>query len=46
MRDVVRLHGVQKNIMSDRVEKFTSKFSKELFAGLDTELDFNTTYHP
>ena len=44
-RDVVRLHGVPKNIVLDRDAKFTSKFWKELFAGLGTELAFSTTYH-
>ena len=46
IRDVVRLHGVLKKIVLDRDAKFTSKFWKELFAGLGTELAFNTTYHP
>ena len=32
--------------MSDRDEKFTSKFWKELFAGLGKELAFSTNYHP
>jgi len=32
--DVVRLHGVPKKIVSDMDENFTSKFWKELFAGL------------
>jgi len=41
----VRLHGVPKNIMSDRDVKFTSIFWKELFVGLGTELAFITTYH-
>jgi len=45
-KDMVRLHGVPKKIVSDRDVKFTSKFLKELFAGLDTKLAFNTTYHP
>jgi len=43
---VVRLHGVLKNIFSDRDAKFTSMFWKELFAGLATESAFNTSYHP
>jgi len=46
IRDVVRLHGVPKTIVSDMDAKFTSRFWKELFAGLGTELAFNTTYHP
>lgn len=44
--DVVRLHSVLKNIVSNRDAKFTSKFWKELFAVLGTKLAFNTTYHP
>jgi len=43
---VVRLHGVLKKIVGNRDAKFTSKFWKELFAGLGTELAFSTTYHP
>jgi len=46
IKDVVRLHGVPKKIVSERNAKSTSKFWKELFAGLGTELAFNTTYHP
>ena len=34
IRDVVRLHGVLKNILSNRDVKLTSEFWKELFAGL------------
>ena len=43
--DVVRLHGVTRNIMSYMDVKFTSKFLKELFTSLGTKLTFNTTYH-
>jgi len=41
----VRLHGIQKNIVSDIDAKLTSKFFKELLAGLSTKLAFSTTYH-
>lgn len=46
IRDVVRLHGVPRNIVPYRDVKFTSKFWKELFGGLGINLAFNTTYHP
>ena len=46
IRDVVRIHGVSKNIVSNRDAKFTSKFWKDLFASLGTEFAFSTTYHP
>ena len=45
IRDIVRLHGILKNIVLDGGAKFTSKFWKELFASLGTVLAFNTTYH-
>jgi hypothetical protein len=40
------LHGVPKMAISNRDVKFTSTFWKELFAGLGTNLNFNTSYHP
>jgi len=46
IKDVVRLHGFLKKIVSYRDEKFTSKFSKELFLGFGIELAFNTAYYP
>ena len=46
IREILILHGVLKKIMSDKDAKFTTKFWKELLAGLGTELAFNTTYHP
>ena len=39
-------HGVPKKIMSDMDENFTSKFWKELFVGLGTDLAFSATYNP
>ena len=42
---MVGLHGVPKKIVSDKDAKFTSKFWKDFFVGLGTELAFSTTYH-
>jgi len=44
--DVVKLHGVLKNIVSNRDSKFTFMFWKELFAGLGIDLAFSIAYHP
>ena len=46
MKDIFRLHGLPKAIVSDRDPKFTSKFWKGLFVDLGTKLKFNTAYHP
>lgn len=45
IKDVVGLHGVPRNIVSDRDAWSTSKFGKDLFAGLGRELAFSTVYH-
>ena len=45
MREIARLHGIPKTIVSDRDPKFTSKFWKGLFNGFGTNLNFSTTYH-
>ena len=46
MKEIFRLHGIPKMVISDRDVKFTSKFWKELLAGLDANLNFSTNYHP
>lgn len=43
---IVSLHGVPKNIVSDRGTQFTSRFCTKVQEGLGTRLDFNTAYHP
>lgn len=46
MKEVLKLHGITKVIISDRDVKFTGNFSKKLFKSLDTKLNFTTAYHP
>jgi hypothetical protein len=46
MKDIFRLHGMPKEIVSDKDTKFTSNFWKSLMAGLDTKFMFSTAYHP
>ena len=45
MKEIFRLHGVPKVIISDRDVKFTRIFWKDLFKGLGTQLNFSTAYH-
>jgi len=44
--EIVRLHGVPSNIISDRDPRFTSGFWKELWRLLGTQLRLSTAYHP
>ena len=46
MKDIFKLHGLPKTIVSDKDVKFTSNFWKGLFPYLGTKLNFNTAYHP
>jgi hypothetical protein len=46
MKEIFRLHGMPKEIISDRDTKFTSNFWKSLFAGFETKLLFSMVYHP
>jgi transposase InsO family protein len=46
MRDIFKLHGIPKEIVSDRDTKFTSNLWREFFKGFCTNMNFSTTYHP
>jgi hypothetical protein len=46
MKEVVRLHGVPKSIVSDRDSKFVSKFWESLHSALGTKLSLSVAFHP
>jgi hypothetical protein len=46
LKEVARLHGIPRTIVSVRDPKFTSIFWKGLFKEFRTNLNFSTTYHP
>lgn len=46
MKEIVRLHGVPRSIVSDQDSVFLSNFWKEFFAKLGTKLRMSSAYHP
>ena len=46
LKEILRLHGIPKEIILDRDVKFIGNFSISLFFGLETQLNFSTAYHP
>ena len=46
LKQIFRLHGILKIIISDRDPKFTGNFWKSLFKGLNTTLNFSNSFHP
>lgn len=45
-KEVVRLHGLPINIVSDRDSKFFGHFWRKLWKKLGTNLSFSSAYHP
>ena len=46
LKQIFWLHGIPKVIISDRDPKFTGNFWKYLCKGLNTMLNFSTSFHP
>jgi hypothetical protein len=46
LNEVIHLHGIPKNIISDRDSRFTFRFWTSLQSTLGTQLNLSTTYHP
>ena len=46
MKEIAKLHGIPKAIVSDRDPQFTSKFWKWLFKEFGTKLNLSIVYHP
>ncbi|GKB21280.1 retrotransposon-related protein [Tanacetum coccineum] len=46
LKEVIRLHGIPKSLLSDRDPLFLSTFWKEIFSLQDSKLKFSSAYHP
>jgi hypothetical protein len=46
IREVVRLHGLPRTLISDRDSRFTSAFYSEVMQALQVKQLFSTAYHP
>ena len=45
-KEIVRLHGLPRSIISDRDSKFVGYFWKTLWKKMGIELKFRSTFHP
>ena len=45
VREVIRLHGIPRDIISDRDSRFQSQFWKALQKAFGTKLQFSSSYH-
>jgi hypothetical protein len=45
-KEVIRLHGLPRSIVSDRDTKFIGNFWRTLWKKLGTNLEFSSAYHP
>ena len=46
IQNVVRLHGLPNNLISDRDSRFTSNFWRSLWSQMNTKLSMSTSFHP
>ena len=46
VREIIRLHGIPKSIISYRDPRFTSRFWKQLHESFGTRLHFSTAFYP
>ena len=46
MKQIFRLHGIPKLIISDKDPKFTGNFWKSFFKGMNTTLNFSAYFNP
>ena len=44
--NVFRLHGLPRDIVSDRDPRLTADFSRELYASLGVQQHFSNAFHP
>jgi len=45
-KEIVRLHGLPKSIISDRYTRFLGYFWKTLWKKMKTDLKFSSAFHP